>query len=149
MCAITPPVLSSPSSHKAAIAHLQTWRARVRNNYSTNSIFSLQPRSQLPFEILKESRTSSLYSQRRAERTKKDEEHTPLSKFMSRARGLTAKSKAAISAKYTVRGGDNDFDDAVELLPTSSSEDAAFSSHRTSSHLSSRNEPPKDIFDDI
>lgn len=106
------------------------------------------PRSQLPFDILKESRTSSLYAQRRAERTNKDEEHTPLSKFISKARSLASKTKSATAARYTVRGAD-DFDDAVELLPTSSSEDTGFSSHRTNSRLSSRNEPPKDIFDDI
>ena len=114
----------------------------------TPQFLSLQPRSQLPFEILKESRTSSLYSQRRADRAKKDEELTPLSKFVSKARSLATKSKTAVSARYTV-GKSNDFDDEVELLPTSNSEDAGFSSHRTSSHLLSRNEPPKDIFDDI
>ena len=135
-------------------------------NYITLNLV-LQPRDQLPFELLRESRNSGIdfYTSRRERISTATPRQTPLhedgsrfSRFVGKAKNLASKGKDSIVAKYhTVRAGKQE--DVVELLPAnSSSEELVQSANSRGSGQSSlgidvvsRNsrEPPKDLFDDI
>ena len=130
-----------------------------------------QPREQLPFELLRESRKSGIdfYTSRRerqsasasSRQTPLHEEGSRLSRFVDKAKNMAARGKDSVVSKYrSVRGGKQE--DVVELLPANSSSDDLVNSRgvvnsRGSGPSSlgmgvvSRNsgEPPKDIFDDI
>ena len=131
-----------------------------------------QPRDQLPFELLRESRNSGIdfYTSRRDRTSTVAPRQTPLheeddsrfSRFVGKAKNLAARGKDSVVAKYhSVRAGKQE--DGVELLPANSSSEELVQSvgganSRGSGQSSlgisvmSRNshgEPPKDLFDDI
>ena len=133
--------------------------------------FLKQPREQLPFELLRESRQSGIdfYTSRGNRTSTVTPRQTPLheddgsmfSRFIGRTKNLASKGKNSIVSKYhSVRGGKQE--DVVELLPANSSSEELVQTmgggnSRGSGPSSlgmgvvSRNsgEPPKDLFDDL
>jgi len=113
------------------------------------------PRDQLPFELLRESRVNTLYANARRNKPhprptpSPQEDQSVFGRFVSKAKRVTFKGKAAISARYhSARGRGKE--DTLELLPHSGS--AEEMSGRSSSSIGTRTsfrEPPRDIFDDI
>ena len=106
-----------------------------------------QLRSQVPSEMLREHRpalyTRSL-AEKAARRPPEIEDDSRWGRFVSRAKGVASKGKAAISAKY-VSGRSKGQDDIVELLPTTNHDEP----RRSSALNSARCEPPKRLFDDV
>lgn len=129
----------------------------------------MQPRDQLPLELLRETQNSDIVNrlaQRRAEReslsqSKTEEDTSRFGKLMSKAKGFARKSKDTISAKYTAAKNRRHHDDSVELLPSNSSSENLQRTARLSLGGSVRVErggsypqrstgsPPRDLFDDL
>ncbi len=120
----------------------------------------MQPRDQLPIDLLRETRSSERAPQRRRESIDKDDEETRLGRFLNRAKSAARKGKDGVLAKYTAaKNRSGKHEDSVELLPSnSSSEDLVRSSHVTNSVRVERGggymsrssaQPPRDLFDDL
>ncbi len=110
------------------------------------SCLDLQLRTQGPSELLREHRPTH-YTRRLAEKAARKppegEDDSRWGRFVVKAKGVASKGKA-VSAKY-VPGRNKKQDDAIELLPTTNSDEP----RRSSALNAARREPPKDLFDDI
>lgn len=140
-------------------------------NNCTCTLIVVQPRGQLPLELLRETQNSDIMNrlaQRKAERTTlkqqtDDEDQTRFNKFLSKAKGFARKSKDTIAAKYTAARNRGHQDDSVELLPSNSSSEDLQRTERLSASLGgsvrvergssypqrSSGSPPRDLFDDL
>ena len=115
---------------------------------------STQRRDQLPFELLKESKLNSIYANARRNRPHvgkpaqtPSEDQSLFERFMTKAKGVTSKSKVTMSARYHSARGKRD-EDALELLQDSGSEER-FGPSSSGVRLTSLREPPRDIFEGV